>query len=237
MSLAKQGGHVARRRAPPAGCAFCGRAWQPGTVRRTDEHLWGQWLRKYAGKLPASRMSHVAGFATSPSGLSFVEIPTVTTTNKASALHIITREVCLDCNTGWMSRLETKAKPVILALAGAARDATRLTLTTAEARALARWAQKTAITCELTGDAPFRVATVAMGQQLRDGSLLRGSVVWAARNAVDFWPATAQAHATIGATPRPVPGEQDRHALLTMIVWRHLTLMVFIAGDHGNLPP
>jgi hypothetical protein len=203
---------------------------------RTDEHLWGQWIRKYAGELPASRISHVAGFATSPSGLSFLEIPTVTTTNKASALHIITREVCRDCNTGWMSRLETETKPVILALAGADRDTTRLVLDTAEARTLARWAQKTAITCELTGDAPFRVATVAMGRRLRGGSPLRSCIVWAARNVDDYWPATAQVHATIGATPRPVPGEQDRHGLLTMIVWRYLTLMVFIAGDHGNLP-
>src|SRR5262245_15817200 len=109
----------ARQRARSTACAFCGRKWQPGIVRRSDEHVWGA-LRRDLREIPASRMTHVTGFATSPSGQAFVEIPAVTTTNKASAFHVITREVCKDCNTGWMNRLEQRSKPLMLGLVDAA---------------------------------------------------------------------------------------------------------------------
>jgi hypothetical protein len=180
-------------------------------------------------------MSHVSGFAASPSGTSFTEMPTVTTTHKASVLNIITRAVCRDCNTGWMSRLETEAKPVILALNEAAREGTALLLARPQARVVARWAQKTAMTNELAGHTSFKVATPAMGQRLRDGSPLRGGLVWAAQNATDYWPATALAQIAIGATPNPLPAEQYRHALLTAVVYRYVTFLVFIGGDPGEL--
>lgn len=182
-------------------------------------------------------MSHVAGFVTSPNGLSFVEVPTVTTTNNGSAFNIITREVCKDCNTGWMSRLEDKTKPLIVALAEPTADGVPLELDRDQRRTLAMWAQKTAITNELAGRPPIRVATVAMGQRLRAGLPIRGGVVWAGRNACDFWPGTALALASIGVGPHPVPGEQERLGLLTMIVCRYLSMFVFIGGDHGQLLP
>jgi hypothetical protein len=61
-------------------------------------------------------------------------------------------------------------------------------------------------------------------------------MVWTARNAADYWPATALAQATIGATAQPMPGEQDRHALLTAIVYHHVRFLVFIGGNSGGLP-
>ncbi len=225
-----------KQSAPVGTCIFCGRAWQRGVVTRSDEHVWGA-LRNDGRELPSSRMSHVFGFATSPNGQSFVELPTVTTTNKASAVHIITREVCQDCNNGWMSRLEQTAKPLILGLVDAARDGTPLELNPGQRRALAMWAEKTAITNELVSQMSVRVTNAAMGRHLHDGLPLRGSVVWAARNDRDYSPGTALAGASIGAGPRPVPGEKERYALLTMIVYRYLTLLVFIGGDHGDLPP
>lgn len=222
--------------APPGACAFCGRAWQRGVVTRSDEHVWGA-LRHDGRELPASRMSHVAGFATSPAGSSFVEMPTVTTINNASAFHIITREVCKGCNTGWMSRLEGDAKSLILALAERGRDEAPVDLDQRQRRILAMWAQKTAITNELAGQTPMRVATAAIGRWLRDGLPVRGSVVWAGSNERDFWPGMALVQASIGASPHPVPGERQRHALLMMIVYRYLSLLVFIGGDHGELVP
>lgn len=236
--MAIEKAHAGARRRPPrsAACAFCGRAWKAGVVSRSDEHVWGV-LHNDARELPAERMSHVAGFGTTLSGQSFIELPTVTTTNKASVLHVITREVCQDCNNGWMSRLEQTAKPLILSLVDAARDGTLLELNTEQRRILATWAQKTAITNELADQVPEMVTTAAMGRRLHDGLPLRGSMVWAARNDRDYWPETALVIASIGAGPHPLPGEKERLGLLVMIVYRYLTLVVFIGGDHGDLPP
>lgn len=75
-----------------------------------------------------------------------------------------------------------------------------------------------------------------MGQRLRAGLPLRGSAVSAARNDRDYWPGTEAAQPTIASTP-PVRDEQLRHALLTMIVYRYLSPLVFIPGDHGTVPP
>lgn len=57
----------------------------------------------------------------------------------------ITKEVCHECNTGWMSRLEGKAKPLLTPMMTGVP--TRLTLD--EQITVATWATKTAITAEL----------------------------------------------------------------------------------------
>jgi len=52
------------------------------------------------------------------------------------------RQVCARCNNGWMSRLETQAKPVLLPLMHLEKSI--LMLTDDERRILSRWAVKTA---------------------------------------------------------------------------------------------
>jgi hypothetical protein len=53
------------------------------------------------------------------------------------------KEICETCNNGWMSDLETAAKPLILGLVRGSLDLA--TLTDDERRVLAKWAGKTAI--------------------------------------------------------------------------------------------
>jgi hypothetical protein len=232
-----RGGRSGRPRGPStAGCLFCGRPWQRGRVSRSDEHIWPQWICEHAGELPDSRLSHAAGFRTSSSGGSFVELPTETTTNKASILHIKTREVCSECNSGWMSLLEVRARPVILAVAEAATDNRPVSLGTADARTLATWVEKTTITNELMSAMP-RVASTSMGQRLRQDDTLRGCLVWIARHPADFGLSIASAHVEIGAAPKPVPGETDRHAMLTAITYHYVTFLAFITDSPGLLPP
>ena len=52
----------------------------------------------------------------------FVQVRPEITYKKAPLLTVHTREVCEDCNTGWMSALEETAKPVILQMAQAAQS-------------------------------------------------------------------------------------------------------------------
>jgi hypothetical protein len=170
-----------------------------------------------------------------PAGLSYVEVPVQRTTSKASALNLRTRAVCRDCNTGWMSRLEQRSEPLITAMAAAAEVGEPVILTRDDARLVARWAQKTAITNEMTSVYP-KVATTEMGQRLRHGQPLRASQVWAARHPADYLLSLGLAHLLIGGTPRPTRYEECRHALLTSITYHYITLFVLIS-DGQVLPP
>lgn len=54
----------------------------------------------------------------------------------------VIKNVCRDCNNGWMSRLETRSKPILLQLMNQARDLSNLA--DDERRTVAGWAIKTA---------------------------------------------------------------------------------------------
>jgi hypothetical protein len=84
-----------------------------------------------------------------------------------------TRQVCVCCDSGWMSRLENRAKPLILPLMKAERSV--LVLTDDERRTLARWAVKTAFlitTSETTkSPMPWEVVYGLGGRRSRAGKM------------------------------------------------------------------
>src|SRR4051812_33992429 len=99
-------------------CAFCGTLW--GIAGRSDEHVWPQWMRKEAGAIAQGRLIQGAGFSLSSDGRFLEEIAPVSRSANSSLLHVKTREVCRVCNNGWMSALESQARPIFLSLAKAA---------------------------------------------------------------------------------------------------------------------
>jgi hypothetical protein len=220
-----------------AGCLFCGRLW--GLVSKSKEHVLGEWMRKHEATriLASGQASYTSGFGLDDAAREFVELPTHMVTKKSALLTLKTREVCQQCNNGWMSRLEQAAERVILRCAEAARNSgVGVSLSKAEARTLALWAQKTAITHELTSRRAH-VANAAMGEQLRSGSPIRGAMVWAARNADDYDLGIGLAHLDISDTPIPRPGPADRQMLLTEIIYHYMTLFVFIPEVPGKGAP
>jgi hypothetical protein len=217
-----------------SGCLFCGHPW--GEVRRSDEHVLPQWMRKYESDLlKASHNAYSAGFDLDDQAREFVELPTVLTTKKSSLLTLKTREVCTSCNNGWMSRLEEAARPLIRRVAEAARTGEATTLTVDEARTLGVWCQKTATTYELTSDRP-RVATTAMGQQLAASTPLRGGLVWLARHPRDYDLSIGLVHIDVSSTPVPRPGAPDSQIALLSIVYHWVTFMTFITDRPGRQP-
>jgi hypothetical protein len=205
-----------------------GRPWEPGKVSHSREHIWPQWVRKHAGDIPAEKFKASTGIMMDPHGQSFSEVPLVVARGKGSILNTVTREVCQDCNNA-LSKLEQAVEPVFLALARAAEDGTSLELAVESAKLLARWAQKMAVTNELTSEFP-KVATAAMGQALLRGDTIRSAVVWAARHPADYMLLTALSHPVISGAEVPVPGETVRHATITAITYHFLSLLVFIPG-------
>ncbi len=163
-----------------------------------------------------------------PLGQSFSEVPLVIARGKSSILNTVTREVCQDCNNA-LSKLEQAVEPVFLELAQAAEHGIPLQIAVDDALLLARWAEKMAITNELTSGFP-KVATAAMGQALLRGDTIRSAVVWAARHPADYMLLTALSHPVVSSAETPVRGESVRHATITSITYHYWSLLVFIPG-------
>jgi len=113
-----------------AKCLFCGSEASP----LTKEHINPRWLLGYLG-LPADDQMF-QGVASSETG-DLVEKPRV-----HSSFNFVHGHVCEACNSGWMSRLEAAAKPVLIPLIEGSREIE--TLSNEEKRIVSKWAAKTA---------------------------------------------------------------------------------------------
>jgi hypothetical protein len=225
-----------RARQVSLGCLFCGRAWRPGVVMKSREHVLGQWMMRLEENHPPERGSYSAGFDFDESVGELVEVPPEIVFRKAALLTLKTREVCEDCNQGWMSDLEEAVKPIIRQLLWSAETGMAIVLNAEKARVLAHWAQKTALTYELTSDAPH-VGNATLGQRLRDGKLLRGSMAWVARHPRDYDLSIGLSHIDVSSTPVPRPGPPDRQVLLVNIVYHYISIFIFITDSPGQLGP
>jgi hypothetical protein len=123
----------------PRACVFCQRE-----RKLTLEHVIPDWIgRHLADATGATDVTHTQR-------LEGQDVRSWTT----GALEVRVRRVCEDCNTGWMSRLEGVARPVLLPLiAGRSRG-----LSPTEQKTIAVWAIKTALMCEFIHP-PSRGAT------------------------------------------------------------------------------
>jgi hypothetical protein len=186
--------------------------------------------------LAASQTSYRAGIDLDARAQEFIELPIELTTRKSSLLALKTREVCRDCNNGWMSGLETSARPLIRQVADAAQTGRLISLPPDEARTLAIWCQKTAVTYELKSDRR-RVVTTAMGQQLATGTPLRAGMVWLARHPRDYDLSIALVHIDVSPAPIARPGDQVRQIALVSITYHWATFLVFITDKPGQRPP
>jgi len=79
-------------------CIFCGT-----TGKMTKEHIFPKWLQLHLG------------VKKDPLEISFYSEKPETVRTLTYNTHV-NRNVCAECNNGWMSRLETEAKPILLSL-------------------------------------------------------------------------------------------------------------------------
>ncbi|WP_216898412.1 hypothetical protein [Nocardia alni] len=117
--------HASRRTAVQTKktCAFCG-----VPSRLTEEHIFGDWLRKlgYNGE-----------------GLREIGDPPIV--QRGGPFTKKVKIVCASCNNGWMSRLEQDTKPLLIRLFRS--HGRSIPLETDAQLTLARWAFKTAVVC------------------------------------------------------------------------------------------
>jgi hypothetical protein len=108
----------------------------------SKEHVWPQWMKRGTAVQP-TQVTRILGVAqTGPTELT--ENTNIVTHKNGSVLTTRVREVCADCNNGWMSHLETDVQPLIRRLAVRSYPFGVTTLAPNEAATLSAWAVKTA---------------------------------------------------------------------------------------------
>lgn len=130
---------MAKKKKPPyargrAQCIYCG-----SYENMTREHIWADWLRDYIPR-DMERHSGVSAVVHSDQSKNTAEMKRREGDFHAQRLKI----ACHSCNTGWMSRLQTKAKPYLVpTLIGKNIDLYR-----AEQTTLAAWATMFVMTAD-----------------------------------------------------------------------------------------
>lgn len=122
----------------PGLCMFCGR---PGV---TKQHMWPDWIGSIIVREGTNHTQSITRFNHVIPGYAVVTPDIQLKRGPAGSRKI--RKVCGKCNSGWMSVLETQAKP---ALAAMIRDE-EVEISPEIQRRLSAWAAMTAIVAECT---------------------------------------------------------------------------------------
>lgn len=115
-------------------CVFCGK------FGSSEEHVFPDWLREIYPRDPST--THTFG-TINPSNI--INVPSVIEYKRQGHVGTkVIKNVCKDCNTGWMSTLEDENKAILKPLI----LGERVNLTPERQLVLATWAAKTAMTAE-----------------------------------------------------------------------------------------
>lgn len=137
-------------------CVWC------GAQANSKEHVFPQWLRRMKG--PAAFIAENGGFQepvpriiarTDPDGR-LIEYEATRGGEREPNLHeVVVKQVCIDCNTKWMSQLESGPngmEPLLRRMALGIETG----LSTEEGRKLATWAHKNFLMYDLYAEKPDR---------------------------------------------------------------------------------
>lgn len=89
-----------------APCIFC-----QTTTTMTNEHVWGDWIKAHVERR-ANKHGHAYIFVPKPGEPNKPEVRI----RAGDHIDAKVRIVCSDCNSGWMSRLQERAKPLLIPL-------------------------------------------------------------------------------------------------------------------------
>lgn len=123
---------------PQGTCVYCGR------FDVTKQHVWPDWLVSVLPRDESSNSQQLIDISSPTAGLTVIRPQVVIRRGDPGARKI--RNVCGQCNSGWMSRLESAAKPLLTELI----LGRQVTLDTNAQCALAAWVTMFCITAEYT---------------------------------------------------------------------------------------
>jgi hypothetical protein len=173
-------------------CIFCGR------TDLSEEHIWPKWAHPTLRKSPSSGAYIQKKWKTSPKNPR-IRGETFHRERPTDVFQISLKVVCKrHCNNGWMSRLETSAKPVALPLIAG----THAVLEKYRQEILATWLAMKLMTCEFSD--PEDLATPELERALLMGRRRPPDImgIWIARCADLGWSNTYwRQAATLGWAP------------------------------------
>ena len=216
-------------------CAFCG---SPG--RRSKEHIIALWLHEYLGTLPPTYSVRGMGMGLNEGGSAYARSESENRVLNKPFLQQKTRNVCEKCNNGWMSQVETDARPTIVRLLAAANGDGAVVLSREEAAILAVWSVKTAFTLELlsAGDnVGSTFTTQEMRETLRGRELPTGTFVALCRCSDNEGNVSyTQAFLETDRSSPPNPNERPRRIMAVGLQLLNLAIVV-LTGDRRNTTP
>jgi hypothetical protein len=171
-------------------CIFCG-----STGKLSREHVFPRWLRDL--------------FPEASSGGDYIRRNVTASTDvrherPGKSFDIVVRDVCVECNSGWMNALETEARPILTPML---RDEPTV-LTTPDQHVVATWATKTMLTMQGANLTPDRYVSPERYSWFGyHRSPLSGSHVWLCRYSDRaHWPLSIhQMGMTVQPPGRPPP--------------------------------
>jgi hypothetical protein len=212
-------------------CLFCG---ANGSAILSDEHIVPQWLLRHFNLPEDDQMFQ--GVANSDTG-EFAAAPRV-----HSSFRFVEGRVCAACNSGWMSRLEDAARPVLTALIDRGREIS--SLSSSESAVISKWAVKTAYLVTYAGPMRSPVQLDHVRLLCGDSSVPHSGVGVFAMQA-DYtqpsgyiqtgqWPQLAPPDVAIDReTPRDAYkiGLQFRHLYLLVAFWPNPSALLYPKKD------
>ncbi len=197
-------------------CLFCGKSG----IALSNEHITPRWLLEHLGLPDDDQLFQ--GVASTATG-ALTQPPRI-----MSSFNHVHGHVCkVDCNEGWMSRLEAAAKPALVDLIDGRRAVS--TVSPREARIIGKWAAKTAYLHSCSSPLQQPVAAVHLKALDTDaGTPLDGVCVFAMQGPfrtlkshvqVGYWPQLAG----VTALPNGAPPDD---AFKLGLQYGHLYLLV-----------
>jgi len=139
-------------------CVFCGLS-----KKKTSEHVWGEWTKGYVRRT-ANKHNHANVFVPRPGQPE----PAQVRIRAGDHLDAQVRIVCSDCNSGWLSRIQNDARPILIPLF----EGAKLSLDQPAQQRVATWVAMATMTGEyLSGDQ----ARVAIPQSDRTWLMQKGT--------------------------------------------------------------
>jgi hypothetical protein len=186
-------------------CIFCGRR------DLSEEHIWSTWMHTFLIKSPGGMTGYIQKkWKTSPTNPR-LRGETSHRERPADTFKLTLKVVCKKhCNNGWMSRLETSAKPILIPLISGQYGV----LDRHRQEVLATWIAMKLMTCEFSD--PEDIATPEVERSLLMGRRRPPDAmgIWIAYCPNPGWTNTYWRQAsTLGWAPRGAVPKQDLASL------------------------
>jgi hypothetical protein len=210
-------------------CIFC------GAPVGSSEHFWPDWIKENSRAVKHTEVNHEQ-FSVHSQTVSQSDVIVGAPIMKRHSGSAVSRKlpiVCVACNTGWMSRLEFRTKPTLLAMIDAAGPTD---LSVLQQAGVSRWADVRVMVAETTD-----AASVVSSEHDRDWvrhyrTPAPHTQVWIGRNGGSRTDTASLRHRSAGVTPVDSDGLLGEDVLVRADVLTIGHLAIYVTGSTRPAP-